>query len=146
MKSLVIYDSNFGNTRTIAQVIAKELNEKTKVVSVNHFQPQDLNEVKLLIVGSPIIAWKPSERMCMFLATLKPNQLNGVFAVAYDTRVKLFIHGDAAKKIENALRNAGAKIVIDAQMFYVKGKEGPLFEGEIEKAIKWCDDIKKNLE
>ena len=66
-----------------------------------------------------------------------------VKAAAFDTRVKLFIHGDAAGKISKALAGAGAQMVTEPQAFHVKGKEGPLFEGEIESARAWAEMIKK---
>ncbi len=139
MKALVIFDSNFGNTRKIAEVIAKKL--KTKAVQVSKVTKDQMENLDLLIVGSPIIGWKPSEKMEKFLAGLKNGQLKNVKAAAFDTRVKLFIHGDAAGKISKALKNAGAEIIAQPKGFFVKGKEGPLLEGEIEKALEWASVI-----
>lgn len=139
MKSLVIFDSNFGNTQKIAEAIAKEL--ATQAISVSKVSTGDLAGLDLVVVGSPINAWRPSEKMGKFLANLSKDQLKGVKAAAFDTRVKLFIHGDAAKKIARALENAGAKIVAEPQAFFVKGREGPLLDGEIEKASQWAKSL-----
>jgi hypothetical protein len=54
----------------------------------------------------------------------------------------LFIHGDAAEKILRSLEGAGAEIVAEPGLFYVKGKEGPLLDGEIEKAKAWAALLK----
>jgi hypothetical protein len=83
--------------------------------------------------------------MGKFLDTLIAGQLEGKKAAAFDTRVKLFIHGDAAKKIAKKLEEAGAKIVADSQGFIVQGKEGPLLDGEVERAAEWAASIKRNL-
>lgn len=139
MKALVIFDSNFGNTRKIAHAIAKKL--KTKAVQVSEVSKDQLENLDLLVAGSPIIGWKPSDKMDKFLAGLKSGQLKNVKAATFDTRVKLFIHGDAAGKISKALENAGGEIIAQPKGFFVKGKEGPLLEGEIEKALEWASVI-----
>lgn len=136
MKAIIIFDSNFGNTQKIAETIAKEF--ETQAIPVSKASIDELGGLDLIVVGSPINAWRPSEKMGKFLASLNKGQLKGVKAAAFDTRVKLFIHGDAAKKMSKALENAGAEIIIEPQAFFVKGREGPLLDGEIEKASHWA--------
>ncbi|MHB1419657.1 MAG: flavodoxin family protein [Bacillota bacterium] len=140
MKTLVVYDSTFGNTKIIAETIAKELN--ARILPVSSITDEDLKNIDLIIVGSPIIGWKPSEKMGRFLTTLKNDQLKGMQTAAFDTRVKLFIHGDAATIISEELKRAGAKVIVKPNAFYVKGKEGPLYEGEVIKAMTWAKQIK----
>ncbi len=142
LKTLVVFDSIYGNTKKIAEAIANELGKDVKAILVADFNAGELKGGGLLVVGSPIIGWKPSEKMGAFLAGLAKDQLKGYRAIAFDTRVKMFIHGDAAGKISQALKNAGAEIIGKPQAFYVQGKEGPLFEGEIEKAKAWVKEIK----
>lgn len=144
MKLLIIFDSNYGNTKKIAETIGRELGAQVK--SVSEISDEDLKGLDLLIAGSPIHGWRLSERMVKFLAGLKDNQLEGVEAATFDTRVKLFIHGDAAKKIAKALQGSGAEIIIEPQPFFVKGKEGPLFDGEMEKALEWAKEISSKYE
>ena len=140
MKALIIFDSNLGNTKIIVETIAKELGNDTKSVSVSDFDIKDLKGIDLIIAGSPIIAWKPTEKMDKFLSGLSKDQLTGIKATSFDTRVKIF-HGDAMGKIADKLKNAGAEIFVKPQAFFVRGKEGPLFDGEIEKAIEWAKSI-----
>ena len=144
MKISVIFDSNFGNTKKIAETIANEL--ATKAVSVSDFDKKELEDISLLIVGSPINAWRPTEKINRFLDRISKNKLEGVKAASFDTRVKIFFHGDAAKKIAKKLEKAGAKIIIEPEAFFVKGKEGPLLKGEIEKAKEWAKKIKRSTE
>jgi flavodoxin len=139
MTSLVLFDSNYGNTKIIAETIAGRLG--AAAVPVAGVTPSSLAGVDLLVVGSPIIGWKPSEKMQGFLAGLADGSLRGVKAAAFDTRVRLFIHGDAARKISHALEQAGARIVARPQGFIVDGREGPLAEGEVEKAAAWAGSI-----
>jgi len=140
MNALVVYDSNYGNTKKVAEVIAKEL--RTKAHSVSNLKENELMDIKLLVVGSPINAWGPTGKIKKFLSNFYEDQLNGVKVAAFDTRVKLFIHGDAAGKISRQLEKAGGKIAAKPQGFTVKGTEGPLLDGELEKAAQWAKSIK----
>jgi flavodoxin len=143
MKSLVVYDSNFGNTKTVAQVIALELGATT--CSVNDLKPDSLSGVQLLIVGSPINAWNPTKKIKQFLDSLTPGALSNIKAAAFDTRIKILISGNAAKKISRALSAKGATIMADPLGFYVKDNEGPLAEGELERAKNWSQKLTKTL-
>jgi flavodoxin len=137
MKSLVIYDSTHGNTKIIAETIAKELGDDAVAMTVSDFKLDYLQEVKFLVVGSPVIAWQPTTKMNEFLAKFKKKQLDGFKGAAFDTRVTLFIHGDAAGKMAVELARAGAVVVTEPMGFKVNGKEGPLLDGEIERAAAW---------
>ena len=90
------------------------------------------------MVGSPINGWRPTPKITTLLSALGSGSLKGVNAAAFDTRVRMFIHGDAAKKISHALKAGGADIIAEPMPFYVKGSEGPLRDGEIEKAQSWA--------
>lgn len=136
MKSLVIYDSNFGNTKQNAEVIAETLGGRA--VSVNDFKEDDLVGIDLLVVGSPINAWRATPKVQTFLSNLKNSQLKRVSAAAFDTRIKIFFSGNAAKRIARSLTEAGAELITPSLAFYVKDKEGPLVNGEIAKAKCWA--------
>jgi flavodoxin len=141
MKAVVLYDTAYGNTRTIAESVASHLGRGATAVPVEGFDTEALHPGDLLVVGSPINGWKPTARITELLADLGRRGLTGVKAAAFDTRVKLFIHGDAAGKISRALEAAGASIVGGPMAFYVKGSEGPLIEGEADRAAAWAADL-----
>jgi flavodoxin len=145
MRARVVYDTNYGNTRTVAEVIARELGRDAAALSVSDITDESLTGVDLLVVGCPINGWRPTEKMQEFLRGLAPGSLTGVRAAAFDTRVKLFIHGDAAAKISQALQAAGATIVAKPQGFIVQGTEGPLAPGQTDKAGAWAAFIGAEL-
>lgn len=143
MKALVVYDSAYGNTRSVAEAIAGAL--RATSVPVGDFKPEALAAGDLLVVGSPINGWRPTPKITALLSALGNGSLKGVKAAAFDTRVRMFIHGDAAKKITHALKAGGADIIAEPMPFYVKGSEGPLREGEIEKAEGWARTLLTSL-
>ncbi|WP_394769253.1 flavodoxin family protein [Lacisediminihabitans sp.] len=139
MSALVVFDSNYGNTERVAEAIAAGIGGAT-AVSVARLDPASL-AADLLVVGSPINGWRPTAAMQKFLAGLGAGQLVGTHAAAFDTRVRLFIHGDAAARISQSLEDAGATIVAKPRGFTVKGTEGPLLDGELEAATAWGRSI-----
>lgn len=142
MKALVVYDSGFGNTKAIAEAIAAGLSSlNAKVLPVGQLRPEDISSEDLLVVGSPINGWRPTQKTTEALSRLGKHGLSGVVAVGFDSRVKLFIHGDAAKKITKTLHDAGASIIAKPMAFYVKGTEGPLLDGETSRATAWGKEL-----
>ncbi|MBL7931481.1 MAG: flavodoxin domain-containing protein [Bacteroidia bacterium] len=137
MKSLVIYDSNFGNTKTIAELIAATLHCEARHVSKASLEA--MKNVDLLVVGSPINAWRPTPAIQKFLSSLEA--LTNVRAAGFDTRMKTFLSGNAAKRINNQLKQKGAKIIAQPKGFYVTGKEGPLEANEKENAANWANEL-----
>lgn len=142
MKALVLYDSFFGNTKLVAEVIAKELG--CEAIKVDKFNPELLKELDLLVVGSPIRGWRPSPLTQEFLSALPKNSLKGIQAASFDTRMRIFIHGDATKQISSGLKKAGAEIIVEPKWFDVKTKEGPLFEEEEQNARDWANALKQD--
>lgn len=139
MTSLVIYDSLFGNTKKIAETIAEEL--KGKAVNVRDFKNEMLESVALLIVGSPINGWRPTKLIAEFLSSLPKESLKGINTAAFDTRIEIFFSGDASGKIDKLLVGLGGKSISKPGKFYVKGKEGPLIDGELENVKSWAKEI-----
>jgi len=72
MRALVIFDSNFGNTQKIADAAAGVL--KARGVPVSGVSAEDLRGIGLLVVGSPINGWRPSEKTLGFLEGLRAGR------------------------------------------------------------------------
>ena len=137
MKALVLYDSNFGNTKRIAEKIAENIGNEAKLSSVKQFDGMDIDNIDLLIIGCPINGWRPTEATLSAIQLLNDKLKDGLKYTTFDTRMKIFIHGDAKEQLSRILMNAGGKLVFEPQAFYVSGKKGPLYGGEIEKVDSW---------
>jgi len=153
MKTLVIYDSVFGNTEQIAQAIGNALGSQkdVEILRVSNVKPEQLTGLELLIVGSPTRQFRPTAAINNFLKRIPKNGLKGVKVAAFDTRftmsvieesrvlpffVRLF--GYAAKPISDRLKKKGGELIIPPEGFYVKDSEGPLKDGELERAAAWA--------
>jgi len=153
MNAMVIYDSVFGNTERIARAIGSALGEGTPVQNISAVTPADLNGVQILFVGSPTRGFKPTPAITNFLAALPAGALAGVRAAAFDTRIpldsiknpvfRLIVKagGYADRIIAKALAAKGATLAIPSAGFVVLESEGPLKEGELERAAEWARTI-----
>ena len=144
MKSLVLYESKYGNTQKVAETIAQTLGGEISCVS--DFKPAMLADLDLLVVGSPIHGWQPSADTAQFLTHLDSAVLKGKYVATFDTGFKSFLSGNAASRIMKKLERAGGKQLIPTQKFVVEKAEGPLAPGEIDKAKAWADNLKAEYE
>ena len=143
MKALVVYDSTYGNTEKIAQAIGQAL--AAEVRRVGQVSPSDLKGFDLVIIGSPTMGGRPTETIQALLKAAGPA-LRGAKVAAFDTRLTskwVRIFGYAAPRMANSLTEVGATLLGAPEGFFVRGKEGPLQEGEIERAAAWAKGIVK---
>jgi flavodoxin len=156
MKALVIYDSVFGNTKKIAQAIGDALGSQVdvEIVRVSDVKPDQLAGLTLLIVGSPTRQFSPTGATTSLLKSIPKDGLKGVKVAAFDTRftvseiekVRILaffvrIFGYAAKPIADRLEKKGGELVVPPEGFYVGDTEGPLLEGELERAANWAKQV-----
>jgi len=145
--SLVVYDSTFGNTEKIAQVIAHILH--AKLLHIKDTTLKDLENISLLVFGSPVQGGRPTVSIDNFIKKIPPSFLNGVNIATFDTRFKISdqnlglrllmnVIQYAAEKMENALKIKGGISISEPQGFIVEKKEGPLKDGELEIAKQYA--------
>jgi len=156
MKALVIYDSQFGNTKKIAQTIAEGLSPEGEVEArhIGDIQPDDLRGLGVLILGSPTQRFRPTEGTTDFVKAIEHDALSNTRVAAFDTRLTeeeiektgilaffVRIFGYAAKPISDRLVKKGGELILPPEGFFVDGIEGPLLEGEIDRARSWGEEI-----
>jgi hypothetical protein len=169
MRTLIVYESMFGNTRHIAEAIAAALKPRSEVeiVPVGQATPQLVAWADLVVVGAPTHAHgmsssntrsnaadrvvQPGNSLQLepeaeaigvreWLAKLPKG--TGKAAVAFDTRIKApsIITGRASTSIAKALHAHGFKLAIEPESFLVTTHNG-LVEGELERAREWAEAL-----
>jgi hypothetical protein len=155
-RAWVVYESMFGNTRQVAEAITEGLRAgkvDVALYEVGH-APTSAAGVDLLVVGAPTHALGLSRPSTREDAAHKSGRavessttglrewmdavdLGGTppRVVAFDTRVDHpRFPGSAAKKAAKHLRRRGAPEALRPESFWVHGTEGPLADGEEERA------------
>lgn len=155
MKVLIVFDSFFGNTEQVARAMAEAVQSSAEVtvLRVDDATPQQVDGTDLLIVGSPTRAFSPSPKTQQFLKSIGRGGLNGKAVAAFDTRIALedidnrFLlfmakrFGYAAGSLDKRLRRKKGRLLCPAEGFIVKDSEGPLKDGELDRAAQWAQTL-----
>jgi flavodoxin len=150
MNTLIIYDSTFGNTAQIAQAMADRLGEHgtVRIALANEAGLSEMKEIDLLIVGGPTQRHGLSPAIQALLERLPRRTLRGAGAAAFDTRYHMaaWKSGSAAHRIASRLKRTGASLLMPPESFFVALREGPLEEGELERAARWAEEVFEQFE
>lgn len=74
-----------------------------------------------------------------------PRARRGAHAAAFDTRAGFRLAGGAARKISHRLRSHGYDVAARPAGFIIEDTEGPLRDGEAEKARAWGSELVREL-
>ena len=167
MKSVVVYESMYGNTHLIAQAIGEGLAEFGDVAVVPvHRAAAEIAGADLLVVGGPTHAHglsRAATREGAIAAAAKPESplevdpdASGpgvrewldsldridIDAAAFDTRVDMsaVLTGRASKGIAHRLRHHGARLVVEPESFVVN-RGDRLEPHEEDRARNWAANL-----
>jgi hypothetical protein len=164
MKTVIVYESMFGNTEHIAHKVADGLHRaggQTVLTDVRDVVRDDLTDSDLLVVGAPTHAFSLSRQSTRddavrqgadparaglgvreWLGTLETAFPAGVHrpqVALFDTRVEKVrrLPGSAAKRAARLVRAQGFELLDRPSSFYVADLKGPMTPGEFDRALEW---------
>jgi len=150
MNALVVYDSLYGNTEAVAHAIGDALGRvgSVAVLPANHAEWPDCSELDLVVFGGPTQRHGLSPAMSELLTGRHIGRTCGTAAAAFDTRYHgtRLLTGSAAGVIARRLEELGCRVVAPPESFFVAGREGPLADGELERAVAWALDVASRVE
>ena len=150
MKTLIVYDTVWGNTEQIARAIAEAIPGDVKLVKAGEADAASTGSFDMLLVGSPTQGGRPIKSVQAFIDSIPAGGLSKTGVAAFDTRTEItggFIRfltkmfGYAAPRLADALKNKGGQSAAPPGGFTVNGREGPLITGELERAAQWAKDL-----
>ena len=174
MKALVVYESMYGNTHTVADHVAEGLRSRweVRVVPVGEAAAELVAAADLLVVGGPTHAHgmtRAASRRSAVDAAAKDDELeldpdaegpglrewfHGLptgeaghrFGAAFDTRVKgpAAFTGRAAKGIAKRLAQHRYEQLVEAASFLVDN-QNHLLDGEAARATTWGESLGASL-
>ncbi|MGI9616356.1 MAG: flavodoxin family protein [Acidimicrobiales bacterium] len=169
MKALVIYESMYGNTNVVATAIASGLGAcgEVKLGSVSETKPESVTDFDVLVIGGPTHMYGMSRSGTRKAAAevaaadddidIEPGAEGpglrewfgrlpdgkGKRGAAFDTRAEgpALVYGSAAKGIARRLRRNKYRPITDPESFFIEDSEGPLKDGEVERARRWGAEL-----
>lgn len=149
MNSLVIHFSKFGNTQKVAEAIAEQLNPagSSRAIALDDIEISHLQNCDLLVVGSPTHRMNLPEEVRQAFENWPKRCLCSKSVATFDTSYRMswwLARFTAARKLDRRLRKLGGKRIAQPETFHVEGREGPLYDGEIERAQVWAATLAEN--
>lgn len=148
MNALIVYDSMYGNTETIARAIAEGVTGNAKIIKADNAGLSDMDNIDLLIVGSPTQGGRYTKTIEAFLNDISGKIQGDTKIAVFDTRmpstwVKIF--GFAANKLADFFKKEGFDTVVEPAFFMVQSAKGPLVNGEREEATLWAEKLCRTI-
>jgi flavodoxin len=153
MNTIVVHESIYGNTRAIAEAVADGLGGARVMTPAK--LSAEAAQADLLVVGGPTHIHGMATDRSRLAALQKAGagapqgpvlrdwlrqlpKSPGARAAAFDTRADKadWLTGAASLRIAKRLRHHGFTVV-DTASFRVTASEGPLVDGELERARQW---------
>ena len=148
MKTLIVYASRKGNTRRVAEEIARSLagDGSVELLDVSD-APSRLPASDILFIGGPTEGHAASPPMVEFLDRLAAESIARRTTAVFDTRLAWprVLSGSAADAIAQRVRAVGAVLVGSPGSFIVTMKP-ELKAGELERAAKWAREISARVD
>ena len=150
MSTLVLYFSKYGHTQMVAEAVARVLEStlEVRLLSFDRITVPELRGATLIVAGSPTHKMNMPNKVRPMIDAWPKGVLSGTPVAAFDTSYKMnavLSRFTAAKKLLRKLRKIGGKRILPPETFLVMGREGPLFEGELERAGQWAAEILAQL-
>lgn len=164
MRSLVVCESMFGNTRQLGDAVAAALTGcgwDTQVCDVGAAPARIPGDIDLLVVGAPTHAFSMSRASSRDDAAKRapaegrsPTGVRewiagldapppGIRCGVFDTRFAKprWLTGSAATHAAKALRRRGFTMLEAPTSFHVTTTTGPLGSGELQRARRWAETL-----
>ncbi len=145
-KALVCYVSKFGNTKLVAEAIAKEIRGlggiDVTVAELKRVRIEDLANYELILLGGPTHFGGPTRRVTKFIEDLSRRNVSGKSVAVFDTYLDTDFE-KSVKKMEEQIRSLvpGLRIIAPGLSIRVADIKGPIVEGELSK----CKDFARRL-
>jgi flavodoxin len=155
-RALVLYNSRYGNTKSVAFALAKGIQGagiETECMSIEDVKIQRIPDFDFIAIGGPTHIIRTSQEMKEFLAKLKSVDLRGKLSFAFDTRIESKMNqrkwsvfeNSAARRIQGAMKKMKMKIIRDRQSALVLENEGPLEQDAEDEFAEIGRSIGENL-
>lgn len=155
MKALVLYRSYHGNTKQVADTIAKELSVQGVESEVRNLRRKlpDLNTFDFILIGSPTRMARVNRKARRVLKRIRKKAFAEKPIAVFDTygpvptdpkeleKSKKWLYPGAAGILQKVAKTQGLNLYSKTLRCEVKGMKGPLGDNELEKAASFAKEL-----
>ncbi|MFX0079700.1 MAG: flavodoxin family protein [Candidatus Hermodarchaeota archaeon] len=161
MKVLVAYDTKYGNTQRVAELIAEGLKAAGAVAVVENMKKVNFDEAEsfgAILMGSPNHMGRPTRTFKKFVDKLQKANLKDISLAAFDTYVgqkdeqEVIQPGGgefqkALRRMEDHLKDKlpHLKLITPGLSIAVGGMKGPIVEANLPKCNEFGQKIASQL-
>ena len=145
-KVLVVYESKWGNTKSVAESIIEGIQKvsgmETSIHRRDDVKLDLINDFDVFVIGSPNHAGGATGGTKKFINKLGSLSLKGKFIAFFDTYLGKDFE-KAVKKMEKQATNkvSWAELITPGLSIRVEGMKGPIAEGELPKCVEFGSKI-----
>ncbi len=159
MKALILFKSHFGNTKQVADVLAKELGAAgiESVVADLRRRLPDLSEFDAVLVGAPTRMARVTHRALSALKRLSKKGWGKKPVAVFDTygpeptkpeemeKARKWIIPGAAGLMHQRAKDLGLNVFEKTLRCEVQGMKGPLKDGAVDKAAAFAKEFSRTI-
>ncbi len=128
-RTLVLYDSKYGNTKKVANALIRGLEAGDNIVdscSIHEYEIENILFYDVIGIGCPTHNRGMSKAMKAFMKKLQKINLQGKKAFVFETRLNVPLAGSSGKKIMKHVIKMKMKILHVLITGTVVAQDGPL--------------------
>ena len=155
MKALILYRSHYGNTKQVAEILAKELGKQgieSAVLDIRQ-KPGKFEEYDVVLIGAPTRMGRVTHRALSVLKRLAKKGWGRKPVAVFDTmaivptnpeeleKSRKWLFPGAAGRMQERAKALGLNVYEKTLRAEVKDSKGPLTDGQAEKAAAFATEF-----
>jgi flavodoxin len=141
----VVIASPSGVTDTVARAVARAVDwsYEHNARAANEVDPGEIRTPSVVFLGGPTHRREMGESLRTFLDHMPDRMISQCLFAAFDTRFhdSPIVTGSSARHIQRAIEGRGGRNLVPGESFFVVRRDGPLREGEVERARMWASAV-----
>lgn len=141
----VVIASPCGVTDCVARAVARAVDWSYEHSArfANAVDPVEIRTPSLIFLGGPTHRREMGESLRLFVDRMPDRMVSQCLFAAFDTRFhdSPIVTGSSARHIQRAVEARGGRNLVPGESFFVIRRDGPLREGEVERARTWASGV-----
>jgi len=141
----VVVAAPCGVTDSVARAVARAVDWSYEHYArpANEVDPGEIRTPSVIFLGGPTHRREMGESLRIFVERMPDRMIAQSLFAAFDTRFhdSPIVTGSSARHIQRAVEGRGGRNLVPGESFFVIRRDGPLRDGEVERARMWASGV-----